>query len=447
MVNIAVLNFCFACKYRSERESHRSRLHTLFEMKFVSLLSGGKDSCFNVIKCIEHGHELVCLANLAPPENFIGEDMNSFMYQTAGHTALPFFEECFGVPLLRRPINGTAVSQKLDYLALVDNDEVEDLYLLLKDVKEKFPEVEGVSCGAIVSTYQRLRVESICQRLGMTVLSYLWLRDRVELLHEMVTAGVDAVLVKVAGAGLDPQRHLGKTLAALQPTLLRLHGQFGLDVCGEGGEYESLVLDCAIFKKRLVLQDTEMIIDEENYTVGYLKIWSCVCVDKPEVSASAVVCADGNAVLLQTVSTTLQGALQSTAPESSPIPTGSTLPADQSAIIGKFSSLPRVAVGSDGLGQTSLIFPLRSPGISAAPTAPITPATTAVLVQSQLRDVFLRLQEALRRRGVTLADVVFVHLYITSSAVFKAVNDEYCRWFGHYPPSRSCVCVSAFHLY
>ena len=34
-----------------------------------------------------------------------------------------------------------------------ENDEVEDLYNLLKEVKEKYPEIKGVSSGAIKSTY------------------------------------------------------------------------------------------------------------------------------------------------------------------------------------------------------------------------------------------------------------------------------------------------------
>lgn len=41
-----------------------------------------------------------------------------------------------------------------------DNDEVEDLYMLLQEVKEKC-EIEAVSVGAILSDYQRVRVENV----------------------------------------------------------------------------------------------------------------------------------------------------------------------------------------------------------------------------------------------------------------------------------------------
>lgn len=40
-------------------------------------------------------------------------------------------------------------------------DEVEDLLSLLAFAKERMPEIEAVSSGAIASDYQRLRVENV----------------------------------------------------------------------------------------------------------------------------------------------------------------------------------------------------------------------------------------------------------------------------------------------
>eukprot|EP01032_Pedospumella_encystans_P019480 gene19480-22147_t len=426
-------------------------------MKFVALLSGGKDSCFNVIKCVEHGHELVCLANLSPPASFEGEEMDSFMYQTAGHTAISKLSECFEVPLIRKEILGSAVNQKLDYLSEVAADEVEDMFVLLQQVKQQYPEVEGVSCGAIESTYQRLRVESICHRLGLTVLSYLWQRDRVGLLQEMIAAGVDAVLVKVAGAGLEPHKHLGKSLAVLQPTLMKLHEQFGLDVCGEGGEYESLVLDCSVFKKRLVLHETEVLVDEENYTVGNLRIKSCSTVPKESGCPVATALSNPDVALLQRIDITIRNVHHSATNKEENIPLSSTAwatldsevvgeeastgmgerqvnPTTRRELTDRVKSLPRLKIGSDGYGQTALMLPYSTENLTSS-------ASNDEQVQNQVRELMVRLQAGLQNIEVTMADVVFVHLYIASNEVFKAVNDEYCKWFGHYPPSRSCVCV------
>lgn len=35
-------------------------------MKVAALLSGGKDSCYNMLECVRHGHEITCLVNLLP---------------------------------------------------------------------------------------------------------------------------------------------------------------------------------------------------------------------------------------------------------------------------------------------------------------------------------------------------------------------------------------------
>ena len=62
-----------------------------------------------------------------------------------------------------------------------------------------------------------------CSRLGLVSLAYLWRQDQAGLLQEMSDVGVEAILVKVAAAGLT-QAHLGRTIRDMQPTLLELVG-------------------------------------------------------------------------------------------------------------------------------------------------------------------------------------------------------------------------------
>lgn len=47
------------------------------KFKFVSLISGGKDSVFNTLRCVQYGHQLVCVGNLYPA---VAEEQDSFMY-------------------------------------------------------------------------------------------------------------------------------------------------------------------------------------------------------------------------------------------------------------------------------------------------------------------------------------------------------------------------------
>ena len=57
------------------RRSNRARalaaatlLLSTLAMKYVALLSGGKDSCYNLLHCSKNGHELVAAASLGPEQ-------------------------------------------------------------------------------------------------------------------------------------------------------------------------------------------------------------------------------------------------------------------------------------------------------------------------------------------------------------------------------------------
>ncbi|KAJ6761596.1 protein of unknown function 71 DUF71 -CONTAINING PROTEIN [Salix koriyanagi] len=228
-------------------------------MKVVALVSGGKDSCYAMMKCIEYGHEIVALANLMPADDSVDE-LDSFMYQTVGHQIIASYAECMGLPLFRRRIQGSTRHQTLNYKT-TPGDEVEDMFVLLNEVKRQIPSITAVSSGAIASDYQRLRVESVCSRLGLVSLAYLWKQDQSLLLHEMITNRIWAITVKVAAIGLVPSKHLGKGIAFLNTHLHKLKELYGINVCGEGGEYETLTLDCPLFgNARIVLDEFQIVL-------------------------------------------------------------------------------------------------------------------------------------------------------------------------------------------
>jgi len=177
-------------------------------MLVVGLVSGGKDSLYNLVQCVAAGHELVCLANLRPEGNSVEQEQDSHMYQTVGWDCVDILAKAMRLPLYVESIKGESREVGMNYLP-TDGDEVEDLFRLLEKVSRETG-AKGVAVGAILSDYQRVRVESVCLRLGLTPLAYLWQRDQSELLEEMVMVGMESVLVKVACMGLD-ERHLGKT--------------------------------------------------------------------------------------------------------------------------------------------------------------------------------------------------------------------------------------------
>lgn len=279
-------------------------------MRVVALVSGGKDSTYCMLQCVSYGHTIVALANLHPPNSSSskpnrrqsadhcvdpesGDDpelenngggvdsekppgeLDSYMYQTVGHEVLHHYAHCLGVPLYRAPILGSARHLSRDKYRRTSGDEVEDLAALLQRIADDGVMFDAVASGAILSDYQRTRVEHVCQRLGVTSLCYLWQRDQRELLHEMIECRVHAVLVKVACLGLT-EKHLGASIADMQPVLVQLADKYGVNVCGEGGEYETLTLDCPLFLRRLVIDRSSVVVhsDDAFAPVLYLHVHS-----------------------------------------------------------------------------------------------------------------------------------------------------------------------------
>ncbi|KAF2237687.1 adenine nucleotide alpha hydrolases-like protein, partial [Viridothelium virens] len=230
-------------------------------LNVVALISGGKDSVFSIYHCRAKGHKIVALANLFPPgDDRDSEDMNSFMYQTIGHSVIPLYEKAFQIPLFRMRIQGLATNIDKYYSPPANSrsvdgpfpqDETESLYHLLSVVKTAHPEADAVCTGAILSDYQRSRVESVALRLGLQSLAYLWQypylppHTQTSLLEDMESIRHRAIIIKVASGGLD-ESFLGQNVAdsRIIVKLRRAMGKFGPiqggSVLGEGGEYETL---------------------------------------------------------------------------------------------------------------------------------------------------------------------------------------------------------------
>jgi predicted ATP pyrophosphatase (TIGR00289 family) len=119
--------------------------------------------------------------------------------------------------------------------------------------------VEGVVTGAIASTYQKTRIDMICEQLGLKSIAPLWHRDPLSILKELVDLSFNAIMTGVYAYGFT-REWLGKRIdAGVISALEELNKQYGVSLVGEGGEYETLVLDGPIFKKRIEIVDAETV--------------------------------------------------------------------------------------------------------------------------------------------------------------------------------------------
>lgn len=338
------------------------------------------------------------------------------MYQSVASSAVSTLARALELPLYTVQTSARAVIKDLAYVP-TPSDEVEDLVTLLKKVKSAHPDVNAVCAGALWSDYQRLRVENAASRVGLLSLAYLWRRDQKELLDEMITTGLDAVLVKVAGVGLK-ESHLGKSLKEMRQTLLRLDEKYGSHVCGEGGEFETFLLWMPGMKKRVVLDEVRPVhhSDDPVAPVIYLDILSCHLEDPTEEQISlpivpkppvpSVFREKSNHVSVQTLSENFR----------------------------KMSIPKPERISNDisiGVSKDFLHIVVRS----VQKENGLHPVTTALNM----------LKNSLRDNGQSLGGVIYVllHLRDVSGLKYAEANSRYTEIFGIPecvpPPSRACV--------
>lgn len=123
-------------------------------------------------------------------------EQDSYMYQSVGSEGIELISRALNTPLICRTISGRSVFTGINYISQ-SNDEVEDLFAALSAAVVRFPTLRFVCSGAIMSDYQRIRVEQVASRLGLRSLAFLWRRNQVSLLSDMLRSGLDAIVVKV----------------------------------------------------------------------------------------------------------------------------------------------------------------------------------------------------------------------------------------------------------
>ncbi|KAJ3395136.1 ATP binding domain 4 [Entophlyctis sp. JEL0112] len=375
--------------------------------------------------CVANGHTLVALANLHSQattyaDDSFREETDSFMYQTVGsNEAVPMLAECFGLPLFTRKISGQAVEVGMNYVAR-RGDEVEDLMELLTEVK--LPDVEGVATGAILSNYQRLRVENVCSRLGLTSLSYLWQADQSSLLQSMIDCGIQAVLVKVAALGLNPS-HLNRTLSEMQSHFESLKQRFGSHICGEGGEYETITLDCPIFKKRLVIANSSTVIhsNDAGAIVAYLRFLELRTEEK-DVGAVGMT-EELRTKLLSFCARNYISDFDVTALMSMHSKRSQSEKLQLQVLNDRQTWSQRTSISAmDGFVAIGGAY-----------------SRVSSSTEDETRQTLDQIGEILENNYMTWTDVVMMHLFVADMNEFSAINSVYGSYFGCDPPTRVTV--------
>ena len=413
-------------------------------LNVVCLISGGKDSFFSILHCIANGHKIIALANLHPAYNSShnsDEDLDSYMYQTIGHSVVPLYEKALSLPLYRQEIVGSAINQNKSYGpgdgGISDAaDETEALMPLLRTVVTSHAEVNAVSTGAILSDYQRTRVESVATRLGLTPLSYLWQwpnlapHSQSSLLEDMGAVGQDSRLIKVASGGLDESflwQNVAdsRTIARLDSAAKRFGSHDDGATLGEGGEYETLAISgpSILWKGRMVVHEDRRRIVRGDAGSFTLRMSNAEVQMNPQTHDDTL-----NVRIPLLLEPTFRNILDVISLESST--TGEyCFSAEKMRAANTTTTFE--SGQTTNVDQTATIL---FAGICGSGSD----------ITEQTRSIMDYLDERLREEGHSRQDVVYTSIILRAMADFPEVNAVYGKYFQHAnPPARVTVACAS----
>lgn len=204
-------------------------------MKLGVLFSGGKDSALAWTLAAEH-HDVVCLISI------ISKNPDSYMFHTPNSSWTALQAKAAGIPLIQKETEGRK------------EDELNELKSAIEEMVKKY-EIEGIVTGAVHSTYQASRVQRICHELGLWCFNPLWLMDQVELLQEVQDRGIKAIISAVASEPFTTE-WLGRPIDKQFITDIQKIKHL-TNPAGEGGEFESFVIEMPLFRERIHIISAE----------------------------------------------------------------------------------------------------------------------------------------------------------------------------------------------
>ncbi len=211
------------------------------------MFSGGKDSCYSVWLAQHQAWDVKGLVTIKP------EAPDSWMFHYPN-------VEWTGLQARSMSLQQTLVSTSTDDLV-----QLEETLRRLKFEHN----LDGLVTGAVASEYQKTRFDYVCDRVGLKSFSPLWHKKPETIVDDLVAAGFRIVMSGVAAFGLD-ESWLGKELTPTEwNELKRISTRFGIHLAGEGGEYETFVVDAPQFSRPISISESEKVWDGQS---GHLKI-------------------------------------------------------------------------------------------------------------------------------------------------------------------------------
>ncbi len=222
-------------------------------MKVAVLYSGGKDSTFAIDAVLKKGWEIEYLLSVKPSR----KDCFLFHYATVEHT-----KELAKILGIKHIFTTCDVADTIQEAQIV------------KEIIIKNP-VDAVVLGGVgLQVTQLTSIQKALLPYGIETFAMHAGEEHDKVMEEALKAGYEIIITQVASDGLG--KWLGKKLTLENFEQFKKDSEkFGFHIGGEGGYYDTLVVDGPIFSKRLALGEMEITMDDEycgHVTVKNVKV-------------------------------------------------------------------------------------------------------------------------------------------------------------------------------
>ncbi len=213
--------------------------------KTAILFSGGKDSTYAAYLAKKEGYEITCLITI------FSSNKESYMFHTPSITETENQAKAMGLPIM---IHNTLGKKEA---------ELKDLEDAIKKAKKRY-DFSTLFTGALHSEYQASRIEAICKKLKIKCINPLWHKDEIEYLKELLNTKFKIMIIGIFAFPLD-KSWLGRIIdKKFIEEVSQLKDKYKIHAAGEGGEFETFVLNCPLFKKELEVVAYKDIKEGEN---------------------------------------------------------------------------------------------------------------------------------------------------------------------------------------
>jgi diphthine-ammonia ligase len=237
--------------YKKNIEYFKSIIKTP-KKRYGCLFSGGKDSNLALFIAKQKGIDVSCLLSILPNSDF------SYMFQKPDKNILKLQADALDIPIIFK--KSRSIKEK----------ELKDLKVIIKKAIDNY-KIEGVITGALFSNYQKKRIEDICKTYNIDCFSPLWQMSQEKELDLLLENHFDFIFCKVAAKGFSKE-WLGKTITREDVNKLKeINQRYTINIAGEGGEFETIVLNSPIFEKQIKIVNKKIKMINENCGLLYIK--------------------------------------------------------------------------------------------------------------------------------------------------------------------------------